>query len=104
MGLLEEYGVSQVPVVKAEPPLALAEVVGSVSDRQLLEHALHDPESFDRAVSSVMGPPMATVGHSEPVEGIATRLESDNALLVLDGGHPIGILTRSDLLAFLGGH
>jgi cystathionine beta-synthase len=104
MGLLEEYGVSQVPVVKAEPPLALAEVVGSVSDRQLLEHALHDPASFDRPVSSVMGSPMATVGHSEPVEGIAARLEADNALLVLDGGHPIGILTRSDLLAFLGGH
>ena len=41
----EEYGVSQVPVVKAEPPLALAEVVGSVTDRLLLERALSTPES-----------------------------------------------------------
>jgi cystathionine beta-synthase len=104
IALLEEYGVSQVPVVKAEPPLALAEVVGSISDRQLLEHALHDPGSFDVAVGSVMGTPMPTVGHSEPVEGVAARLETDSALLVLDGGHPIGILTRSDLLAFLGRH
>jgi cystathionine beta-synthase len=56
------------------------------------------------AVSSVMEPPLATVGHSEAVEGIAARLETNSALLVLDGGHPIGILTRSDLLAFLGRH
>jgi cystathionine beta-synthase len=104
IALLHEYGVSQVPVVKAEPPLALAEVVGSVSDRQLLEHTLHNPEAFDQSVGSVMGPPMDTVGHSETVEGIAARLESANAVLVLDGGHPVGILTRSDLLAFLGSH
>jgi cystathionine beta-synthase len=104
IALLQEYGVSQVPVVKAEPPLALAEVVGSVSDRQLLEHTLHNAEAFDQPVSSVMGPAMDTVGHSETVDGIAARLEATNAVLVLDGGHPIGILTRSDLLAFLGGH
>ncbi len=104
IALLEEYGVSQVPVVKAEPPLALAEVVGSITDRRLLEHALHDRDGLDMAVGSVMGPPLATVGHSEAVEGIAARLEKNSALLVLDGGHPIGILTRSDLLAFLGTH
>jgi cystathionine beta-synthase len=104
IALLQEYGVSQVPVVKAEPPLALAEVVGSVSDRQLLEHTLHNAEAFDQPVSSVMGPSMDTVGHSETVDGIAARLEGTSAVLVLDGGHPIGILTRSDLLAFLGSH
>ncbi len=104
IALLQEYGVSQVPVVKAEPPLALAEVVGSVSDRQLLEHTLHNAEAFDQPVSSVMGPPMDTVGQSETVEGIAARLEGTSAVLVLDGGHPIGILTRSDLLSFLGSH
>jgi cystathionine beta-synthase len=104
IALLEEYGVSQVPVVKAEPPLALAEVVGSVSDRQLLQHTLHNPQALDQPVGSVMGPPMATVGQSETVEGVAGRLEGTSAVLVLDGGHPVGILTRSDLLAFLGSH
>ncbi len=104
IALLEEFGVSQVPVVKAEPPLALAEVVGSISDRQLLEHALHDPDALGVPVGSVMGPPMPMVGRSETVDGLAARLESSSALLVLDGGHPIGILTRSDLLAFLGRH
>jgi CBS domain-containing protein len=60
IAILEEYGVSQVPVVKAEPPLALAEVVGSVTDRLLLERSLHHPEVFDQPVESVMA---AAPGH-----------------------------------------
>jgi cystathionine beta-synthase len=101
IALLEEFGVSQVPVVKAEPPLALAEVVGSVTDRLLLERGLHHPEVFDQSVESVMAPPLATVGQGETVDQVADRLQESPAVLVLDGGHPVGILTRSDLLAFL---
>ena len=101
IAILEEYGVSQVPVVKAEPPLALAEVVGSVTDRLLLERSLHHPEVFDQPVESVMEPPLATVGQGETVDQVADRLQESPAVLVLDGGHPVGILTRSDLLSFL---
>jgi cystathionine beta-synthase len=35
--ILREYGVSQMPVVKAEPPVMSGEVAGSVSERDLLE-------------------------------------------------------------------
>ncbi len=64
IAVLQEFGVSQMPVVKAEPPLALAEVVGSVTDRDLLERAFHDPG--DRSTSpsaTVMEPPLPTIGH-----------------------------------------
>ena len=101
IAILEEFGVSQVPVVKAEPPLALAEVVGSVTDRLLLQRSLHHPEVFDQPVESVMAPPLATVGQGETVDEVADRLQESPAVLVLDGGHPVGILTRSDLLSFL---
>jgi cystathionine beta-synthase len=101
IAILEEYGVSQVPVVKAEPPLALAEVVGSVTDRLLLERSLHHPEVFDQPVESVMEAPLATIGQGETIDVVADRLQVSPAVLVLDGGHPIGILTRSDVLAFL---
>jgi cystathionine beta-synthase len=101
IAVLEEYGVSQVPVVKAEPPLALAEVVGSVTDRLLLERSLHHPEIFDQPVESVMEPPLATVGQGETVDEVADRLQASPAVLVLDAGHPVGILTRSDVLSFL---
>jgi cystathionine beta-synthase len=101
IAVLEEFGVSQIPVVKAELPLSLAEVVGSVSDRLLLERSLHHPEIFDQPVSSVMEPPLATIGQGETVDQVADRLRASSAVLVLDGGHPVGILTRSDVLSFL---
>ena len=101
IAILEEYGVSQVPVVKAEPPLALAEVVGSVTDRLLLERSLHHPEVFDQPVESVMEAPLATIGQGETIDQVADRLAVSPAVLVLDGGHPIGIVTRSDVLSFL---
>jgi cystathionine beta-synthase len=91
------------PVVKAEPPLALAEVVGTVSDRRLLELALADPGVIDRPVEMVMESPLPTIGTGESVDVAAARLQKSTAVLVLDGGHPIGILTRSDLLDFLAG-
>jgi cystathionine beta-synthase len=101
IAILEEFGVSQVPVVKAEPPLALAEVVGSVTDRLLLERSLHHPEIFDQPVETVMAAPLPTVGQGETVDQVADRLQESPAVLVLDGGHPVGIVTRSDLLSFL---
>ena len=35
--ILREYGVSQMPVVRAEPPVTAGEVVGSVSEKALLD-------------------------------------------------------------------
>jgi cystathionine beta-synthase len=101
IALLHEYEVSQMPVVKAEPPLALAEVVGSVSDRALLERALADSGAIERPVSEVMGPPMPTIGTGETIDEAAARLHDGPAVLALDGGHPVGILTRSDILTYL---
>ena len=99
--LMREYEVSQVPVVKAELPLAIAEVVGSVRERALLESMFADDSLLDRPVSEAMGPPLPTVGSGEAVEVAVEALEKGPAVLVVDVGHPIGILTRSDVLDFL---
>jgi cystathionine beta-synthase len=101
--ILREFGVSQMPVVKHEPPVVLGEVLGSVSERQLLRHAVTDEAALDRPVGEVMGPPLPTVGVGEPLSVAAERLESAPAVLVLDGGHPVGVVTRSDLLGTLAG-
>ncbi len=39
IAILREYGVSQMPVVKHEPPVVLAEVVGGVTERDLMDRA-----------------------------------------------------------------
>jgi cystathionine beta-synthase len=103
IAILREFGVSQVPVLRAEPPLALAEVVGTVTDRSLLAKLVQDPGIVDAAVESVMEPVLPMVGLGEPVEMASARLADAPAVLVLDNGHPIGIVTRSDLLDFLSG-
>jgi cystathionine beta-synthase len=103
IAVLREYGVSQMPVVKAEPPLSLAEVVGTVTDRDLLDRLVGDAASLDAPVASVMGPPLPMVGSGEPVDVASARLAEAAAVLVLDAGHPTGIITRSDLLDFLSG-
>ena len=41
--VLREYGVSQVPVVRAEPPVMSAEVIGSVVERDLLDALFSGP-------------------------------------------------------------
>ena len=103
ISIMREYGVSQVPVVKAEPPLALAEIVGTVTERDLLARLVSAPESMDAMVESVMAAPLPMVGTGEAVEVAAARLADSGAVLVIDGGHPTGIVTRSDLLEFLSG-
>jgi cystathionine beta-synthase len=103
IALLKEFGVSQMPVVKAEPPVALAEVVGTVTDRDLLGRLVGDTGLLDAPVESVMGPPLPTVGAGEPIDEASAQLANSPAVLVLDAGHPTGIITRSDLLDFLSG-
>ncbi|HEX9993453.1 MAG TPA: cystathionine beta-synthase [Acidimicrobiales bacterium] len=101
ISLLREYEVSQLPVVKAEPPLAVAEVVGAVQDVDLMDKAFNQPGLLDRPVAEAMGPPLPTVGAGEPVEVAVEALERASAVLVLDAGHPVGVLTRHDVLDFL---
>ncbi len=98
ISILHEYSVSQMPVVKHEPPVVVAEVVGGVSERELMDRAFADPAVLDRPVGEVMGAPLPTIGAGEPVSVAVERLEGASAVLVLDRGHPIGVVTRSDVL------
>jgi cystathionine beta-synthase len=99
--ILREYGVSQMPVVRAEPPVVAAEVAGSVSDRALLDALFRGEARLNDAVEQHMSPALPTIGASEPVEAAMTALEEDDALLVQEDGKPIGVITRQDLLAYL---
>lgn len=101
IAILHEYEVSQLPVVKHEPPVVLAEVVGAVTERELMDQAFADVSVLDRLVGDVMGPPLPTVGAGEPVRTAVEKLEGAPAVLVLDRGHPVGIVTRSDVLTSL---
>ena len=70
-------------------------------ERDLLTRAVRDPEILDRSVAEVMGPPLPSVGSGETVDVALKRLEESPAVTVLDNGHPVGVITRSDALSFL---
>ena len=101
---MREFGVSSVIVVSAEPPLVMGEVIGSVDEDKLLRAAFADPQVFDKPISAVMAPVPPTIGAGEAVDSAITKLDKADLLLVVNAGHPVGIITRSDLLAHLAKH
>jgi len=99
--ILREYAVSQMPVVKAEPPVTAGEVVGSVIEKELLDLLFSGRAHLADALERHMSPPLPIVGSGEPVATAIAALEKSDALLVHDDGKPSGVLTRQDLLSFL---
>ncbi len=99
--ILREYGVSQMPVVKAEPPVMTAEVVGAVIERDLLDALFTGRAALADAVEKHMSAPLPMIGSGEPVSAAIAALESADAAIVVDDGRPSGIITRQDLLGYL---
>ena len=48
-----------------------------------------------------MGPKLPTIGIGQRLEHAVEMLQSAPALLVLSGGRPLSVLTRTDILAYL---
>jgi len=102
ISLMRAKDVSQLLVtVTAELPLAAKEVSGSLSELGLLEATTRDASVLDLRVKDVADPSMPMVGVGMTVAELTRHLSTTAGVLVLDGGHPVGVLTRSDLLGFL---
>jgi cystathionine beta-synthase len=101
IGIMQEYGVSQMPVVGAEPPVMAGEVAGAVSERELLSAVFEGRAHLADAVSQHMSPAMPLVGSGEPASTAAKALRDCDAVMVVEDGKPVGVITRSDLLGFL---
>jgi cystathionine beta-synthase len=97
---LQEYGISQAPVVR-EDSHEVSAFVGSIRERTLLDRIFRDPDSLQADVAEVMAPPFPMVEYDEPLEMAFSELQHAPAVLVAKKGEALGILTRSDLLEFL---
>ncbi|HEY8478360.1 MAG TPA: pyridoxal-phosphate dependent enzyme, partial [Spirillospora sp.] len=101
ISIMREYEVSQLPVMKEEPPVMAAEVVGSVVESDLLDILVKERGKLTEPVERHMSPPLPMVGSGEPVSKAVGVLEKSGAAVVLVDGKPKGLITRQDLLAFL---
>src|SRR5487761_1091027 len=103
IAILREYNVSQLPVMKEEPPVMVAEVVGSVVERDLLDALVSGRASPKDPVGEHMSAPLPMVGSGEQVSRAVEALEKAGAAVVLVDGRPAAMITRQDVLAFLAG-
>ncbi|MEU4215548.1 cystathionine beta-synthase [Actinoplanes sp. NPDC026623] len=98
---MREYGVSQLPVLKAEPPVVTGEVAGSIAEKALLDALFTGAAHLHDTIERHMGDPLPMIGGGQPVSAAVALLENADAAMVLVDGKPAGVLTRQDLLAHL---
>jgi cystathionine beta-synthase len=100
--VMQQYSISQLPVVRDGELGSLTDVIGALHDRDLLERVFRNPDALHEEVASAMQPPLATVDCSQSLDEVFETLTTrGNAVVVAREGRPIGVLTRSDLLEFL---
>jgi cystathionine beta-synthase len=98
---MREYGISQLPVLKAEPPVVTGEVAGSIAEKDLLDALFSGQAHLHDTIERHMTEPLPMIGGGQPVSEAVALLESADAAMVLIDGKPAGVLTRQDLLAHL---
>jgi cystathionine beta-synthase len=103
VAILREFGVSQMPVVNAEPPVMAAEIAGAVIERDILDALFAGHAQLSDRVASHMSPPLPTIGGGEPIGAAMKALSDADGAMVLIEGRPSGVVTRQDVLGFLAG-
>jgi cystathionine beta-synthase len=99
--IMTKYEVSQMPVLTAEPPVVMGEVVGAIDERSLLEHVFSGAAKMTDSLQGFIGAPLPLIGVHQPISEVKAALASSDALLVTNEGKPAAVLTRHDLLTFL---
>lgn len=96
--VMREHNFSQMPVLQKGAP------VGSLSDRSIL-HALSEARDADELarmpVAAIMGPSFPMAPPEMSVEQAIRLLEDQAAILVLERGRLVGIVSKADLLSLV---
>ena len=102
ISVMERYSISQLPVVRDGELASLADVIGSLQDRALLDLVFKNADALHEDVAVAMQGPLSAVDADASVDEIVTALTGGtNAVVVAEAGRPVGVVTRSDLLDYL---
>jgi cystathionine beta-synthase len=100
--LMQRYSISQLPVIRDGEVDSLADVIGSLQDRDLLDRVFKNPDALHEDVAAAMQPPLAAIDAGDPLDEVFSTLTGrTNAVVVAKEGKPVGVLTRTDLLEYL---
>jgi cystathionine beta-synthase len=98
---LQEFGISQMPVSQDADGAALESLVGSISEKGLLDRAFRDPAVVERTVGEIMDRPLPVVDDRSSLDEAFALLSEASALIATRGSRPVGVVTKLDLLEFL---
>lgn len=112
--MLQEFGISQMPVAVVNDDVSgakvggrgvareVGDIVGSIQEKSLLAQVFRDPSMVESQVGDVMDAPLELVDLNDSVEAVVEPLlGADSALVAVQGNRPVGVITRSDLLEFI---
>ncbi|TAM65079.1 MAG: CBS domain-containing protein, partial [Microbacteriaceae bacterium] len=98
MKLLEDYEISQLPVLSGD------QVIGSINDVAVMQQVFANADLVQMPVSQVMGRPFPTLDESAEIDRAYKLLAlANSAVVITSGERPIGVVARHDIIAFLGG-
>jgi cystathionine beta-synthase len=99
---MQRYGISQIPVVADGEAKKIGDIIGSVSERTMLDRVFRDPSLVEQKVEQVMEAPFPVVQANEDVERLYAELSAGApALLAAADERPVSIITKADLLEFV---
>ena len=99
---MQHYGISQLPVLEADGDAPDSRMVGSIQERTLLDRIYRDPTLVDSAVGAAMDPPFPTIQRNADMDdAFDALLGGAPAIVVVDRDHPVGMITKLDLLEFV---
>jgi cystathionine beta-synthase len=99
---MQRYGISQIPVTGNGAAGAVSDIVGSVSEKTMLDRVFREPALVDERVERVMDPPFPVVQATDDIERLYQELSGGApALLAARDNRPVSVITKADLLEFV---
>jgi cystathionine beta-synthase len=96
LDILRKFEISQIPVMRGDA------VVGSINDVGVMQAVFDQNDLLHKPVSEVMGRPFPMLEVDVEVDRAYKLLTlSNSAIVATDGGVPVGVLTRQDIISFL---
>jgi len=95
--IMWDYGISQIPVLDKH-----GRVIGTIFEDNIINSLLSNREStLSKTVKDIMGPVLPIVPPNETVDNVTQMLAKGiPAVLVMDGDRLLGIITKSDIIAY----
>jgi cystathionine beta-synthase len=97
---MNRYDISQLPVVDSEENL-----IGIIGETDILDHLLHDSHVHDpeETISAIVNPNVLTFEPEATAESVLPAFERGKAVIITKNHHPVGLLTKIDLIDYLTG-